>query len=92
MWRYINEADIYWFLKCSFDSNHLEFTVDVDLPLGYVLPNEDRDTSRSTVSIFELVFEWLKVFYVLLIFEECFFEDMLLWGYIYLGVVAVLRN
>ena len=49
MWRYINGADIYWFVKCSFDSNHLEFTVDVDLLLRYVLPNEDKDTSRNSV-------------------------------------------
>ena len=26
MWRYINGANIYWLVKCSFDSNHLEFT------------------------------------------------------------------
>ena len=51
-WKYINGADIYWFVKCSFDNNHLEFIVDVDLLLGYVLPKEDRDTSRSSVSIF----------------------------------------
>ena len=49
---YINGADIYWFVKCCFDSNHFEFIVDVDLLLGYVLPNEDRDTSRSSESIF----------------------------------------
>ena len=36
---YINGADIYWFVKCSFVSNHLKFTVNVDLLLGYVLPN-----------------------------------------------------
>ena len=52
MWRYINGIDIYCFGKCCFDSNHFEFTVDVDLPLGYVLPNDDRDTSRRSVSIF----------------------------------------
>ena len=52
MSRYINGADIYWFVKCSFDSNHLEFTVDIDLQLGYILPDEDRGTSRSSVSIF----------------------------------------
>ena len=50
-WRYINGADIYWFVKCSFDSNHLEFTVNVDLLLGYVL-NKDRDTSKRSMSIF----------------------------------------
>ena len=52
MWRYINGADIRWFVKCSIDSNHLEFTVDVDLLLGNVFPNEDRDTYGSSVSIF----------------------------------------
>ena len=36
MWRYINGADIHWFVKCSFDNNHLEFTVDVDLLLGVI--------------------------------------------------------
>ena len=41
MWRYINGADIYWFVKSSFD---LEFTIDVELLLGDVLPNEDIDT------------------------------------------------
>ena len=51
MWRYINGADIYSFVNCSFDSSHLEFTVDVDLQVGYVLPNEDRDTSRSSVCV-----------------------------------------
>ena len=38
--------------KCSFDSYHLEFTVDVGLLLGYVLLNKDRDSSRSSGSIF----------------------------------------
>ena len=39
-------------MKCSFDNNHLDVAVDVDLLLGYALPNEDRDTSRCCVSIF----------------------------------------
>ena len=47
MWRYINGADIYFFVKCSFDGNHLEFTVDVDLLLGHVLPNEDREPPEA---------------------------------------------
>ena len=41
-----------WFVKSSFDSNHLEFTVSVDLMLGCVLPIKVSDTSRSSVSIF----------------------------------------
>ena len=49
MWRYINGADIYWFVKCS---NHLEFTADVDLLLGNDFPYEDRDTPKSFVPIF----------------------------------------
>ena len=76
MSRYINEADIYWFVKYSFDNNHLECPVVVYLLLGYVLPNEDRDTSRSSGFIFVYVIIWLKVFYVqlVLIFEEYFLK------------------
>ena len=42
MWRYINRADIYCLVKYSFNSNHSEITVGIDLLLGYVFPNEDR--------------------------------------------------
>ena len=52
IFMYINGPDIYWIVKCSFHSNHILFTADIDFLSGYVFPNMDRDPSRSSVSIF----------------------------------------
>ena len=41
--------------KGCFDSYHLEFGINVDLELGYVFPDQDRDTFRGSVFIFVYV-------------------------------------